>query len=413
MKSVKVNNFLSTINLILIVVGYALLTTLFFSGTKAEIENISQSVTIPYRAVCLLIMLAVIFFNIKRNIKPITLSFFFLCLFWVFWIFRIFYDLYIDNINVNIANQLWLFIFGICTPALVSVAKSINNINFELAFKWIWALMAITLIITMFSNQALISTADDNVRVDGNLALNTISFGNLGVSAFILSLYKLKKEKISKLFQLVVVVIAVLSVYSTLRAGSRGPIINLIFVVAFWFFSTRKQIAAGIFGLAIIILLLFLFQDFILNILGDISPIIEYRFRQTIGGTGDSDIERQLLRENAINLFQSSPFIGEQFAVLDSKGGFAYAHNIFLDALMALGVIGFFVILYVVVSAFRGAFFMLKNNNQPGWIGLLLVQQIVSNMFSGAFYQDQLLTTLLVIVFSFNKNKFISWKSQS
>lgn len=401
----KINVFLSTLSLVLIVIGYPLVTTLFLPS-NSDISDISQAVTVPYRVFCLVLMLLVIMINIRKSYgnRPLPLTI--LIIFWALWIFRMCYDSFVrGDVFITSLSQLWLYVLGICIPALLSMMKTVNVIDTDKALQWIWWGLALILIVTLFSNQALISNTDNEFRVDGNVALNTISYGNIGVTTFILSLFQLLNQTIkSKWKKIFCILICILAFYSLLRAGSRGPLLNLVFLLMFWFFSRRKNIMLGTVAVLIFSSILFFFQDFFLSLLGDIAPIIEQRMRDTINGTADDG--RDGIHQAAINLFLESPIIGKQFAIFDKIGDYGYAHNIFLDAIMGLGIIGGVMILYILSSAMRAIFVNIKNNDKHFWIGLILLQQIFSLMLSGAFYQDQIFSALLVFVLLKQKHIF-------
>jgi len=54
MKYNKINTFLVTLNFVLMFIGYQLATSLFLP-VSSDIEGISRTVTVPYRAFALLI----------------------------------------------------------------------------------------------------------------------------------------------------------------------------------------------------------------------------------------------------------------------------------------------------------------------------------------------------------------------
>lgn len=409
MKLLKFNVFLSTFVLVLILVGYPLITTLLLPAS-GDVSDVSQSVTVPYRIFCLGIMILVIIMNIKTHIGKLPVPFIILVCFWIFWILRMVYDLLIRNdVFIESTSQLWLYVIGICVPAIVCIRKSVNLIDPDKALKWSWWGLTIVLLVTLFSNQALINNTDNEYRVDGNIALNTISYGNIGVTTFVLSFFLILKKKLySKWEYAICLLVCFLAIYSVLRAGSRGPLLNLIFLLVFWFYASRKNKMGGTIAVFGILTILFIFNNFFISLLGEISPVIEYRLRDTIEGTaGDG---RNVLHQAAINSFIDSPFIGQQFAIFDKAGGYAYAHNIFLDALMGLGIIGGLMVIFIIISAVRAIFVSIRDNENYYWIGIILLQQIFSLMLSGAFYQDQIFCGLLTFILLKQKNIFIPWK---
>ena len=139
-----------------------------------------------------------------------------------------------------------------------------------------------------------------------------------------------------------------------------------------------------------------LFIDPIIDFIGDISPVMEYRLKASVH-EGDSSGRDQIFKL-ALQSFWDQPFLGKQFAMFDN-GDLRYSHNIILDSLMGLGVWGGGAMIYVLWSAVKTAYLSIKNNDEYFWVLLLLIQHIVFSMFSGAIYFNGLLNMLLVFAF--------------
>lgn len=404
----RFNIHLSTLNFVLCFIGYQLATSLLLP-VSSDIEGISRSVTIPYRAFALFVSLLVIMNNFRRpiGILPSALKVF--LFFWGILVIRIYYDVYIrTDVDLNDTTQLWLYVFGICLPAVFSIIRSYKYIDLEIAFYWILGLTALILIISLFSNQALLVSSDElEGRQEGNLAFNTIAFGHLGATTIILSIYILLKRKLNYVQQGLVITSILLSIFCLLRAGSRGPILALVVVLFFWLFSHGKNVFWGALILTIASVLLLVFLDQILELMGNISPTIEARLKSSID-EGDTSGRDPLYKE-AFNAFLYSPLFGKQFAIFSTDGSFSYSHNIILDALMGLGIIGGSAIIFFIGAALKKSYYLIKKNDAHFWICLLLIQQIMFNMTSGAFYYNQLLSALLTFLFLYRirKKQFI------
>lgn len=409
MNFLKINKFLSTFNLVVIIIGYPLITSLFLSG-RNDIEGVSQTITIPYRIFALGIMVLVLLLNLKSKVGKPSFPLYVLLLFWFFWIYRMVYDIYIStDVFLADTSQLWLFVFGICLPALFSVYKSINYIETEKVIKWCYWGLTFILILTLFSNQALISNTDNEYRVNANIALNTISYGNIGVTAFLMSVFLLLKRNDKLFIKIVYVLIAFLAFYSVLRAGSRGPIINLLIAIILWIFSKQKKLLLGIFIIIIIAVLFSLFYDSILTFMGKIAPVIEIRLRDTIEGKEVN--ERSVIYSAAIEAFSENPIFGKQFAIFNNDGSYTYAHNIILDSLMGLGLVGGIMIFYLIFSFIKSVFYSVRYNKDYMLLGLIFIQQLSSSMFSGAFYKDQVLVSGFVFIFLKTRNIILEYKA--
>jgi O-antigen ligase len=282
--------------------------------------------------------------------------------------------------------------------------KTHKYINYHKAFIWIYVGSFITLVLSLFNNPTLLSSAEEiTQRAGGNLAFNSIAFGHLGTTGVIMSLFILSKyEKMSIVTKVLVIGIMLLSFFVMLRAGSRSPIVALFVVLIFWLFARGKNIVLGTTVSLIALFLIVIFMDQILGFIGDISPVMEFRLRASIY-EGDSS-GRDPIFETAFQAFLDKPILGKQFAMFDN-GDFGYSHNLILDSLMGLGIFGGLAIVYILWIAIKKSYYFVKNKDSNYWISLILIQQIVLSMLSGAIYYSQLINVLLVFVFISNYSK--------
>lgn len=403
MKISKLNTFLSTLNFSLFFVGYQLATSLFLP-VSSDLEGISRTVTVPYRAFALFISLLVIFLNIKKKVGKIHPAMKVLWIYWSALIIRIFYDTNIrTDVHVKDTVQLWMYIFGICLPAMFSVMISYRFIDLDKTLKWIFLGIVLTIMLSLFNNPALLMPADEiTERMEGNLALNTISFGHLGAMGIVLSLFIFSRGRVRTIKKIGLIAVLVISLFIMARAASRSPIVALVVILLFWLFARGKNVVLGVSITAIAFGLLIVFIEPILNFMGNISPMMEVRLRMGIYEGYSSG--RDVLYQKAFDLFLNNPFFGKQFALFDNFGGFAYSHNIVLDSLMGLGLLGGIAMIYILWIAIKNSYTLIKNNDPHFWICLLLIQQIVLNMFSGAIYYNQLLNVLFTFVFLYYPN---------
>ena len=84
----KILSFLSTLNFILPFIGYQLVTTIFILPKGDEFVESTQVVTIPYRAITLLVSLLLILLADKKTIKKPSLPIIAFFVYWLLLIFR-------------------------------------------------------------------------------------------------------------------------------------------------------------------------------------------------------------------------------------------------------------------------------------------------------------------------------------
>ena len=393
----KFNVFISTLNFVLSFIGFLLATSIFLPAVS-NMEGITQKVTVPYRAFALLISLIVILVNYRTPFRKLSLPVTAVLLFWVILIIRIIYDVLYSGVHLKGTSQLWFYIFLICIPGFFSVMVSYKSIDLDKSLWWIFILTAMTMVLTLFSNQALlIGTNEVSGRQGGNAAISTIAFGHFGTSSILLGLFALFKKDIKTYLKIISIPLIILGTFCMLRAGSRGPVMALLVVVFFWVFSSQKNLGLSILKLLVIAVITVIFTDFLLTLIGNISPIIESRLRVTIyeGSTGGRDP----YYTHAVKAFLDSPVWGKQFALYFPDKTFDYAHNILLDALMGLGLIGGILLTYFLAVAIKKTYLAIKYKDRHYWIFLILLQQIVFNMLSSSFYYNPLLSVLLVFIF--------------
>lgn len=385
--------FASTSILVLTVCGYQFITTLFLPATVGT-EVATQTVTIPYRIIVLFLCLYVILFSnhtlrINNNVK----LFFF---FWAIYLIRIFYDIYIrpdavasTDYNTNTVT----FIVGIIFPVTLAIYRGFLYIDFQKAFIVCFWVSTCTLLLSLYNNEMLL--ADElTQRINGNVALNTISFGHLGLTNILLSYLLLDSSKVLTIRNVALVLVMLLSFFCMARTGSRGPFVTLCVLILLWVFVKTQNKVTGMTFVSILFLLVYLFQDFFLQILENISPVLTERLESENSSGRDS------LYTHALSLFYDSPFWGASYVV----DGF-YSHNIFLDALMGMGIFGGITLGGILLVCLKKFNISIKQKDEYRWIHLLLMQAIIGAMFSGAFYYSALLSMMIVIVFLLGKYK--------
>lgn len=234
-RSSKFSSFLSNINIVVILIGYPFVVSVFvpFLG---DIQGVTRSLTIPFRVISLLISLLTILscINLKLNTSFVTRVFF---VFWIMVLLRIFYDLEIRtdfNVPFEFKSQVFIFAILICFLPMISIYLSYKNIDFNICLKY---LFIGCVIILFFSLTTTIANSSSDTRIDGNVAFDSISFAQISLTTSLLSIYKLFQNKYSSIFLIFThLVIIFLGLFVGLKSGSRGPLLaffNYCFMVCF------------------------------------------------------------------------------------------------------------------------------------------------------------------------------------
>jgi hypothetical protein len=300
---------------------------------------------------------------------------------------RIFYDFEIrTDFPLFVEEKIYIttFALGVCFVPMISVLKSYKNIDFEKAINTIYYLYLLILSLILVTNiNNLFSVTD---RMDANIGLNTISLGHFGVTGFLMAIYFFKEKRKTG------ILLMSLSLFFVFAAASRGPLLALFIVIIFWYFSKSKNAAKKIFTLFILSFIVFLFQFYFLNLLSSIAPVLYNRFfNQPFDGVTGGRIPLYL---DAINTFINNPFLGGKFAI-NLGGNTIYSHNLILDSLMGLGILGGAIIIYVMYQTIKVV--LSFANTRYLIFYLILLQQIISLMTSSAIYLNPLINILWII----------------
>lgn len=398
------NKYLSTFLFCLPFIGYQLATSLFLQDSAMMEDEIisSRSVTVPYRAFVLGLSIIMLMVNIKKEFfknKDIVIF----LVFWGLLLIRIFYDLEYQTehpVNKMMARQTWLFVLFICLTPTLAVIKSMDCIDLKLAF-FLILFGYVFLIPVFYINNPLLFSTEGIGRISGNLALNTISFGHWGGALSLLSFFAYKNSK-KLLFKVFFIGLMITGFFVLLRAGSRGPLVALGASMLFYYSSRQKHVVLSMLVMFLLLMMLYLFSDFLFEWIRSISSVLANRL--TLSSDITSSYEefsngRASLYSIAIENIINNPILGSSFAVFREYGSYIYSHNIILDAFMGLGFFGGILFLIILFKALAKSRDLIKERSPYFWLGLLAVQQIVAHMFSGAFYQSDILNVLLVVLF--------------
>jgi hypothetical protein len=215
--------------------------------------------------------------------------------------------------------------------------------------------------------------------------LNPISVGHLGVSVFIVALCGLAGSAVqAKIVRWLVIVVSVLVVVAS---ASRGPILAALVVALVYSFARRRKgrvapgmlllrlglLAAGVAGVAWLVG--YLEEGGYISLIG--------RFTDTLEDVAAQ--ERIAMVYGAWTQFTEHPVLGSHFVELRF---YTYPHNIFVESLMATGIVGAGLLLANVAAAILAALRVISESPSLAWIGLIYLQYVVNGMVSGSLYFD-------------------------
>ena len=176
---------------------------------------------------------------------------------------------------------------------------------------------------------------------------------------------------------------------SHIVSTKRGPILWTLVVLLVMFFFQNKLKFKYMVMLIILCVSGYLLLDFVLDKIAEIAPLTAGRIRDAVyyGDTAsrfDASQKGDSGYYLAVNQFLSSPVWGSYYRLI-SNGIFkgCYPHNVFLETMISMGLIGLIPMLYMVVKIFKKSFYLIRNGlNEPYKLSFLLFLSIFFSLFT-------------------------------
>ena len=257
------------------------------------------------------------------------------------------------------------------------------------------------------------------------LGSNYLALGRIAGTAglFTLALFLLNKRLLYKLFFLI---LTIFFVFGLFISGGRGPLIAFftsMFLAFVYYIVHLFHIKNGLMVinkrnmktliylflfLLIIFLIIFYFRDYFNTIFYRLSLLRELR--------GESTMERIARYKSALLSFKSSPLFGigiGGFSVfykgLDVVKG-AYPHDIFLELLSELGLLGFLSFVYILIKSISRGLVNIKLSNSETDIYLnlalfmVMIFMLINSSVSGDINDNRLLFVFLGLAFAYRRD---------
>ena len=212
-----------------------------------------------------------------------------------------------------------------------------------------------------------------------------LSYGSaLGISLCIYALLFQKNTFYKKVYLFLVISSALVIFF---LGASRGSLIAIIASVAamVYYSNFKRKILLMVLSIISIPLLI--------NIADRIGSNLFERAENTLEG-GDSSGRNELWAD-AWNHFTDYPLLGGRIEVSG-----IYPHNLFLETLMATGLVGFLLFVPPMIKSFINASKLVKNDKVFLIALILLINGFSQNMFTGAIYNMMVLSSGMGILLS-------------
>ncbi|MBR4597130.1 MAG: hypothetical protein IKO42_01900 [Opitutales bacterium] len=401
-KKFNFRTFVCTINLVLILLGYQMLISIISGFLKYDVVEDSSVFTWPIRALCLGTTMLAILIGKTKN-KKYSLPIILFIILAVMYFARAFFALQIlpPPLLLDIAwryqyssyfyLQNWAAVIGVIL-SVISIFRTWRQIDYPLAVNIILILGFFALSMSVFGiikTGNAIAGLDADSRIGASNMLNTIAFGQFGVSIFFIALFKYfyTKNILWKIFTVPTMAIALLI---ALRSGSRSPIAAIMAVSVVWMAFTAKNSIFNVCLFGAITSAVYLLRFQLIDLIGMVSPMTALRLEASMR-YGESS-GRDWLIEDFFKQIAHHPIFGSHLDL------FGYAHNIFVDSYVMYGVILGNILPIICIFALIYVVKILKNREYFSVIALLFLQVFVCSMFSGCWGGNAPLQCLLILV---------------
>ena len=364
---------------ILIVVGFAAYTTLFYGDVS---KGNSSGLSLIYRAFHMLLTLYVLLvckkgYHFGKNRVELKMYIFFMVCYSLRMLLDVF--LFIDNVPSQYLYFELVFTIGAVFLPITAVIISRKELDSDYIAKSIFWLSLLTIILGI---RGIMTHGVDVTegRVELNSAQGSLS---LVISGCILSLssFYVYYNSIGLLFKFSAVLGFILGLVAALISGSRGGIVAYVVSMSCYLVLRAEKFKIWLILVGCALLWCILNIVKVLESLSNYFPVFAERMLYAIE-TGDES-GRDKLREDAINMILDYPILGYSYRINDDLSG-AHAHNGILQVAVALGLplcVVFFYFYYF--RTLRISFKIVKSKSLAWW-GIMAIYVIVTSLFGSA-----------------------------
>jgi hypothetical protein len=394
-----------TVSFSFLLFGYGFFA-LFVTDSKQ-----SQALTLPYRAIVLLISLYFVYIKFSKKIqdpierfldsktyfksREIVRIFPLTSVFFVMYLFRFFNDVRGNELVFGKPEYYYSFLFLICwIPSIVFLMIDLKN---PVEYLYISQITLLSFAVIMLSRLSFLKKSTFYMQ-QGRLsseALNPISLGGLSAMLIVISVYIIlhNGNEFDHLFMKILPFPSIaLGLYFLLSAASRGPIISTVVCLFLIFISSGRKILY--IGFPAIVAGFYVIVDYVLPALQGEGVIKLDRLLTVNDASADGRRDFFGMSIELISKNWHNTLIG--YGIELPKLG--YPHNLILESFLATGIIGgcLFSLICIVVLARSVDLILAKD--PWSWVGLLYIQVLIVAFVSGCLYNSSSFWYLLFAV---------------
>ena len=316
--------------LFLITAGYPIISSI---AIPFHIED-SRIFSVPYRVLIFSLSLFIIYKNLTlekfKNIAILSVS-----LFWIFYFIKNYYSFnneFYEPIFSDKFFEIYIRIFVIAwIPSIALLVINYQKLDLLKVAKFLF----FTLIIMLSLNLLFATIMPHGMSRLYIFSIYYISYGHYGATLSIISLFFLffKNKELSPYLLIYSVILGFITIFIS---GARSPFLAILIVIPYLLILKKNFKLIGLFLLLLIITIIGIYyfgkSDDYHNMFVDRTYLWLFE--------GDNSLRTPLFHR-ALEIFKENPILGGRTHYEDGM----YPHNLFLELLMATGLVGF--ILYL------------------------------------------------------------------
>lgn len=383
---------------------YLLIFSLTFIGfysvllvsVYAGLQGITEKISMPLRFLIILLCILLFFKEIRKSkmVPEIIIYLFFFSIYFL----RILYDYSLSRpLYIDYQKLILYFISFSAIPFLVITSVNISRARINAVFKgFLYSTVVFSFLATLLYGKYIgaVSRLASAYVEDDVLSPLILSYCSaLGIGVLIMFLIY---NKVTKGQRILICLAILLNLVPFYLGASRGSILSLF--VPF-LFLVLSRISIKIIFKSIIVLFISIIVLYYIDVSTGSGLFARFLSIGADVESQSSSASRLGLWKHALNQFMDYPIFGDK---LQTNNINIYPHNIILEILQSIGIIGFIPFAILLFKAFKVCKQIFRNYVEFAWIPTIFIQAFVQNMFSGAIYTASWFWVSMALLFSFN-----------
>lgn len=282
---------------------------------------------------------------------------------------------------IDVPESIFDYIFKfVMSLGYLLCAKTIAE-HFNLKKYLLLSVIICTIPSILFIQTIGIETIQAGIGKDDENYISTLSVTYSNMPILVLAVVNFKKLFSKKLFSIFVcscIIAAVL--YILFAYGKRGPMLWSVVSIFFCFLIKSKKYISYILVFVLMVMTFIIFLDPIIDGLKEALPKTGKKIEQTVkegnySGRFDTDDPKHSTYLIGLENFSRSPIWGYYFRLVTDFKHFqgAYAHNVFIEILMTMGLLGFIPFLMLLFKAYVKSRRVFVRDHSPERVAFLVI----------------------------------------